>query len=136
MTFVTEMISKEDQERVGALHLEQLYGKYGHPYKWTVDRQRDIYLLEGQRDRDEPQIVPILFGWKGQQFGFKAEGKDARAIVGGFDWSWRLTSGFTTGVFRYRTAVELPPEALVDLREALTAHSGYINPVHSISFDF
>jgi hypothetical protein len=136
MPFVNEVISKEDQNKVGALYIEQLYGRYGHAYDWTVDRVRDIYLLEGSRDKDDPEKVPFLFGWHGQHINFVAVGHDERAPGGGFDWRWTLASHFTTGVFARRTPAVLPPEALADLKDALTAHCGAVWPVQSISFDF
>jgi hypothetical protein len=136
MPFVNEVISKEDQNKVGALYIEQLYGPYGHAYTWTVDRERDIYLLEGRRDRDQPEKVPFLFGWQGQRFNFMAVEHGTRAPGGGVDWRWNLASDFTTGVFARRAPAALPPEALADLKEALTAQCGAVRPVHSISFDF
>jgi len=134
MSFVDELFSEADQKRVGELPLEELFTRQGHAYKWIVDRDRDIYLIEGQVDRDCPQFVPFLFGWKGLQINVVVERHGTGDRVAGFDWSWRRASDFTTGTRARRQPIELPMEAVSDLKDAFTAYSNRINPARDVQF--
>lgn len=45
MTFVNEMISEEEKDRIGRNTIKDPDGTPHRLYKWTVDRDRDVFLV-------------------------------------------------------------------------------------------
>lgn len=68
MPFVNEYISKEDFEKYGLEKIDQRFivgGVYARD--WTIDRERDIYLRQVARGREEfMHISKWTFFWHGE----------------------------------------------------------------------
>ena len=65
MTFVNEYISQEDIEKY---HLDELEKKHHIPvYSWTIDRERDNFLIyEGSGRKEASQMNFFFFYHKGE----------------------------------------------------------------------
>jgi hypothetical protein len=133
MTFVTEEISAADQRRVGFPRLIDSHGQPIEPYRWTVDRQSDSYLIaSNHRDPDRPSETRFVFGWKGHQFRLNAVSETSGEVSTGLRWNWGLSSS-TAEMLGTLGNCE---EAISALKAALIAYSGRIHPVQYVHFEF
>ena len=66
MAFVNEVISEVDKERVNDFKFKSPYSSdLIKPWKWTIDRERDIFLIiiDGAGDKDllHPRFLVLVF---------------------------------------------------------------------------
>lgn len=133
MTYVTEVIPKEDLSRLGFPNVFDLGYWRVDPYKWTVDRTTGTFLIESNhRDPDEPSISRFIFSWGGRQIQFAAEFRIHGEKADGLCWTWKLKSDF----LHNGMMVSPSEESLSALRQAMRTECAHIHPLRDITFDF
>lgn len=68
MPFVNEVISEEEKNNFDFSIIELPYQSRPNLYKWTIDRERDSFLLWVKQDREPPYPNIYAFVWKGLRF--------------------------------------------------------------------
>ena len=56
------------------------------PYRWTIDREQDVFLVWGLQEREEPHDEYFLLGWKGTPINVKLR----EYWVSGAELGWEL----------------------------------------------
>jgi len=119
MAFVNELISEEDKQKIDWTKFKAYpYSNPHSPWKWTVDKDRDVFLvmLCGQgREEEHPEVYAL--SWKGVIIRFEAERDCKGMFVSGVDMFWHIFN------------IEVPlhfedqrQEILGVLKEAIDAH--------------
>lgn len=94
MTFVNELIPEEQKDKFPFPVSTRPDGSKPTLYKWTIDRERDAYLvvtnvLGGGYEGTPPDYYYVLC-WKGEQVSFAAEQRFSGNKVEGQEVSWRV----------------------------------------------
>jgi hypothetical protein len=119
MTFINELIPEEDKQKIDWTQFKAWqFSKPHRPWKWTIDRDRDIFLvgLEGRGpDGERPETYAL--SWKGVVIRFEAERHSDSMATTNFDLFWKIFN------------IYIPPhlegqylEILDTLKEAIDAH--------------
>jgi hypothetical protein len=97
MAFVNETLTEQDKEWFASFQLESVFRKgelFEAPNRWTVDRDRDAFLvsLEGQGadGYDVPPQFLALF-WQGLVIRIEAYTKGTGSYQAGTEKWWRVT---------------------------------------------
>lgn len=122
MAFVNEYIPEADRKRFGITSDSRFY--LVGTTNWTVDRERDMFLL--RRQGGGPESTPIhywAFHWRGHLLDARLEvlerGGDPSG--GGHGWA-RIKLHSLNGI--EPEIANRRDEILADLQEALAAHKG------------
>jgi hypothetical protein len=129
MAFVNEFVNAADKARIDWTQFKpEHFSKPHRPWKWTIDRERDAFLLLlEQTGRDETNTRPDVFilAWKDESIRI-----EARVTGSGTGKFWD-TLCWTV------SKVDIPPglqdseAAVLQLvREALTAHGRLFDTTH------
>lgn len=118
MGFVNEYMSEADVEKYRIKEIDKRFFKAHHRPRWTVDRERDIYLRYMRNGREEfASRWEFYFYWKGCE------------ILSSFDVTSVTSEGGAPGIHYTNHQIDVPPEALgskanilIDLKNALTTH--------------
>ena len=127
MAFVNALITDDDRKNYG---LDEIERRLGHAAQrdWTIDRERDIYLREIWRSREEAsQQSAWHFYWHGELMKVclevRAAGSDG--MRGGHGWvHYQLVNCFGRGFFIPSHLLDRRDEIIADLRAALVAYKG------------
>ncbi|WAR43266.1 hypothetical protein [Methylomonas rapida] len=68
MTFVNELISEEEKNTFDFSIIELPYQPRPRLYKWTIDRERNAFLIWVRQVREPPHHEIYAFIWKGLRF--------------------------------------------------------------------
>ena len=141
MAFENEKVPEEDIEKYGLREINKKFMKGDFDYRWTMDRERDIYLRWMKYDLQDPCVQQISFFWKGALFRIelKVVCEGERGGKGSTTWSWN-------GMRRPETPKEQAiwdayrAEIIADLKDALRAYRdfgiGSVIADHTAYFDF
>jgi hypothetical protein len=92
MAFVNELINEEDKQKIDWTKFKAwTYSKPHRPWKWTIDRERDVFLvgLIGRgRENDHPEVYAL--SWKGNVIRFEAESEGKGYFASGVDMFWKI----------------------------------------------
>jgi hypothetical protein len=132
MTFVNEHISKEDVEKYSLESIDKKFIVGGtNSRSWTIDRERDVYLRNLTRGREENRSESgwSLF-WHGEWIYLELSVVGADGKPGGAGWThWKLRT------------IELPEqlkskraEILADLKDALIVYKDF--GIYSVCTDY
>jgi hypothetical protein len=96
MAFVNEKISDEDKLKISPVAsfenisaLAKWIPEYSEPTRWTVDRERDayvIFLTGGGRE----QLPYYMLGIDGMAVIFNVEEKGKGDVIVGLEWHWNV----------------------------------------------
>jgi hypothetical protein len=122
MAFVNEKISEEDKARIDwspYLVLPQSRSPF-EPFMWTIDRNRDVFLMWIGKKIPGPHLGPVLFGlsWKGTLIHFLANVKIQTDPAPKRDMSWDIELPIPDALMADKTEIQIA------LKEAIEAH-GY-----------
>lgn len=132
MTFVNEHILQEDVKKYDLEAIDKKFIVGGTSSRiWTIDRERNIYLRNVTRGREEYKSQSgWIFFWDGQPIYLEIEVLDAGGKPGGAGW-----------VHKKLLTIELPEqlkgqrvEILDDLKEALIAYKDF--GIYSVCTDY
>lgn len=138
MAFVNELISDEDKQRFdfSAIRRPPLYLDPVPPREWTVDRDRDVFLMWTRgSDQDDQHAIYFVLGWRGELLPVSLE----REAIGAFRehtvTTWRLRwIGIPPRLEPQRNAI------LLALKDALTEYKysglGVAVASHEAKFEF
>ena len=147
MAFVNEYVSDEDVKKYDLFGLEQIFypaldKPLGH-YTWTRDKERDIFLRQGQGAGKENDIPVWVLYRQGKLSAFQIyerEGSSRKVYERPFRIVWHF-EGFYQNSSRsfFVPPKEELPGFFQDLKEALTTR-GYLGVVRQlpetiVSFD-
>ncbi len=67
MAFVNEHMTKEEMADFAAKAIKNPGNRLMtlKPYRWTIDREKNIFLLWALQEREEPHDKYFLLGWEG-----------------------------------------------------------------------
>jgi len=68
MPFVNELISEEEKNNFDFSVIDVSYQIRPKLYKWTIDRERNSFLIWVRQDREPPHHHTYVFVWKGLRF--------------------------------------------------------------------
>jgi hypothetical protein len=132
MSFVTEIISTEDQKLIGFEQIKDPIGRPLRPYKWTVDRDRKMFLLQTYRGgEDSHHLVWFIFDIKGVRLSLQLSCKTYQE-VGGSVYPWKLVQPLVLP----KGVTETKQQVVEVLREALASLTNWPGPVYQVTFDF
>ena len=124
MAFVNEVLTPEQKEEFLSWNLKRPIFMAGRilnetpmfaPFRWTVDKERNMYLLETSYDPDFPYEEVFLFIWNGKNYLVQFTW-----VVNGNSRAWNIPEKYMIDdVFPYCTEEHF----LDDLREALLVYS-------------
>ena len=124
MAFVNEVLTPEQKEEFLSWNLKRPNFMAGRiideipmfaPFRWTVDKERNMYLLGSSRDIDFPYEFVFLFIWNGKNYLVQFAW-----VVNGYSRAWNIPEKYMIDdVFPYCTEEHF----LDDLREALLVYS-------------
>ena len=125
MAFVNEVLTPEQREEFLSWNLKRPTLMAGRilkeipmnaPFLWTVDKERNMYLLPSSADRDFPDDYLFLFIWNGKNYLVQFAW-----VVNGNSRAWNIPEKYMIDdvVFPYCTEEHF----LDDLREALLVYS-------------
>jgi len=127
MSFTIEKLSDEQRKEFALWKLKQPVLGFGHvirevdvypPSKWTIDRDRQIYLIGSGYDLDYPNEKIFVYIWRGKAYWvqFHRSFRDDNIVV------WSLPQKYLiNNTFPYCTEEKF----IDDLREALTAYGAF-----------
>jgi hypothetical protein len=119
MAFVNELISEEDKQKIDWTKFKAWPFSDSHrPWKWTVDRERDVFLvmLCGRgREGEHPEVYAL--SWKGHFIRFEAESGGKGMFSTGVDMFWKIIKIDIPEKLKHRRE-----EILEILKEAIDAH--------------
>lgn len=136
MSFINEFISPEDVARYDLEEIDKKFVVGGTDARdWTIDRERDIYLRNVARGREDWRSeTEWTFYWRGHELTLRLDYVGGTGERGGPAWDhWRLV--WLNG--SYGLPAPLKPqvkEILKDLEDALLAYKDF--GVYSASTDF
>ena len=124
MAFTNETSPDADRPRYESFgFMSPFNGDLVPPSKWTIDRERDIFLVSLGGQGGEQSEIPEFFAlvWKGSPIGFRAFHKGRGDYQSGAELWWKI---FRVGVPK---PVEGDRSKILDfIREAVDARgSGY-----------
>lgn len=132
MPFVTELIPVEDKLRLGSSQITDSIGRPLYFYKWTIDRERDMFLLQTYRGGEDAfHHIEFILSVKGEMQRLSMICHEAEEEGGGV-YPWQLNGPLPT----YSRSDEGQSEILAGLREALVSFSGSVLPAKRVTFDF
>lgn len=136
MAFVNEFASEEDVEKYGLKQLCDKYLIYRSKYNWTIDKERDMYLMWIRSGREDyANEYDFLFYWNQTPIDVRLS-VNGESIRDGKGWThWSLLRLFIPeNLEALRTAI------IEDLKQALTAFRDWgaksITAEHTATFDF
>ncbi len=130
MAFVNEKLTPEQQVEFNSWGIEKpllCMGRVmrevemGRAYNWTVDKERNIYLLEVAQDREYPNEIVFVFIWNNKNYivQFYRSFEDDDTVV------WNIPEKYLIDhVFPYCTEEHF----LDDLRDALLVFQAFGEP--------
>ncbi|MCP5439505.1 MAG: hypothetical protein H6958_02615 [Chromatiaceae bacterium] len=128
MAFVNERISEDDRKKFGLDEVDKWLSNTGKvPNRdWTIDHEREIYLREVNRGREEYRYKSTWhFYWRGELMTVCLETLSAGGEPGGHGWShYKLVDCYLKGFFVSDHLLDRRDEIIADLRDALTAYKG------------
>ncbi len=128
MAFVNERISEDDRKKYGLDEVNKWLSNKGKvPNRdWTIDHERDIYLREIDRGREEYSHKSTWhFCWRGELMTVCLETISAGGERGGHGWShYKLVDCYMKGFFVPDHLADRREEIIEDLKDALTAYKG------------
>ena len=132
MNFVTEMISVKDQQRVGFEKLRTPIGRPLRPYKWTVDRENNVFLVRVWQGREESfEEESFVLGWGDFRINahtiYKIRESDEGQII-----TWNLNAPLTLPLELETKRKEI----LLAFKGALTSDFFDVGKAHALEFDF
>ncbi|MEK6805382.1 MAG: hypothetical protein AABY95_01880 [Pseudomonadota bacterium] len=134
MAFVNEFVPKEDIKKYGLEEINRRHFKSDVQYKWTVDRDHDVYLRWMDSGREESHGKQrFTFYWKGALLFLPlahSYQKTGNVVTLKWRFLWRHPS---------ESLIEKNPEIIADLKEALTAYTARTNSKdvdHVATFEF
>jgi len=134
MAFVNEFVPQEDKARIDWNSIPRPIYRLRpiHPYRWTIDRERDVFLMKTEQGREEASNqYEFLFWWKGVPTRIRLE----KSWPGKNTLRWHRLGFFVPEPLR---AIE--PEIIEVLKEALTVYGFDGDPKTPIAvevqFDF
>lgn len=67
MAFVNAFLTEEEKAEFKAKAIPNPGNKLItlKPYRWTIDREQDVFFVRGWQDREDPYDYYFLMGWKG-----------------------------------------------------------------------
>lgn len=126
MGFVNERISQEDREKYGLDEVDAWIKKTARVRNrdWTIDHEREIYLREIDRGREESSHKTTWhFYWKGELMMVCLELLATGGERGGHGWSrYRLVDCYLEGSFIPKKMQQMREEIVADLKAALVAY--------------
>jgi hypothetical protein len=132
MAFVNEMISAEDRKKYGLDELDSSQAMRGKsPQRnWTIDHERDIYLRNIGRGREESSgWSKWHFYWRGELMTVCLEVADSGSdgTRDGHGWvRYQLVECYRKGFFIPEPMLGRRDEIISDLREAFASRKGGI----------
>ena len=128
MAFVNERISEEDRKKYGLDEVDKWLSNTGKvPNRdWTIDHEREIYLREVNRGREEYRYKSTWhFYWRGELMTVCLETLSSGGERGGHGWShYKLVDCYMKGFFVPDHLADRREEIIEDLKDALTAYKG------------
>jgi len=119
MAFVNELISEEDKQKIDWSKFKAWPSSKPHrPWKWTIDRERDVFLigLVGRgREDDHPEVYAL--SWKGDVIRFEAESGGKGMFTTGVDMFWKIFNIYIPSHLERQRQ-----EIIETLKEAIDAH--------------
>ena len=134
MAFVNEEISEEDKERFNSFGFKSPYSESSvNPWKWTIDRERNIFLCSLAGSGSRMDYKPCSFAMLDKGFVIKIE---TYVEIHGNDWGgievqWEIEKIFIPDAF------EIDVKEITELiREALTAYGDAYDTKNMTKIDF
>lgn len=135
MAFVNERVPDQDVQKYGMRAVNARYGKGDFDYRWTVDRDRDIYLRWMTYDREDIGRNEFSFFWKGALIPVRLYGKGEGVRGGKGSTTWKFGGWTLPDALKSQTS-----QVVADLKEALVAFKdagvGSVITDHTAYFDF
>jgi hypothetical protein len=121
MAFINELISDVDKARIDWSKFKAYsYSDSHRPWKWTIDRERDVFLvglaLDGYDDTGTRPDIYILY-WKGDIIRVEARSNSKGGFETGVDMHWKISKIDIPSHLEH-----LRQEIVMVLREAIDAH--------------
>lgn len=124
MPFVNEYISPEDAAKYHLAEIDAKFNGGNISRQWTIDRERDIYLRNLSRGREEETRHESVwtFYWEGTPLTLRLDLLEVTGKPGGAAWlHWRLvflngSNGLPPALKEHRQSI------LDDLKQSLVAH--------------
>lgn len=123
MTFITSEIKDADILQYGLDRFNKYFGISRLSGKFTVDRERGIYLKIIRFELSEPGAVRYLFGWKGLNMDIKliaTVDKNSSVAIVTTSWGGLNLLGDKSKLDFLETEKQ---EILKDLKDAVTARN-------------
>lgn len=132
MAFVTELISTEDQQLVGLEQMRDPIGRTLRPYKWTVDRGREMFLLQTYRGgEDAHHLIWFIFSVKGVRLSLQLSCKTYLKEGKEF-YPWELAQPID-----FTNSLQMPREKITEaIKEALASFTDWGSPINHATFSF
>ena len=126
MTFVNEEVPEQDIEKYGLRAINKQFLKGDFDYRWTIDRQRNIYLRWMHSNREEPSENEFSFYWKGTllKIRLKSRGEGVRGGKGSTTWAIVPRLG-STSLWLPEELASKREEIIADLKDALRAFKDF-----------
>ena len=132
MAFVTELISAEDQQLIGHDQMRDPIGRPLRPYKWTIDREREMFLLQTYRGgEDAHHLIWFIFGVKGVTLSLQLSCKTYLQEGKAF-YPWELAQPVDLP-----DNFQIPREKAIEaIKEALASFTNWGSPINQVTFNF
>lgn len=145
MPFINEKVSESDIEKYGLRDINKKYSfaSRNRECKWTIDRERDIYLREMGSGREERcSNTTFSFYWKGHCFFVQLDLLASGSEDGHHTTKWGLlVEGYTNKGARLDLPAALEPmreSVLADFKEVMLARHAatFLRQPKSYSVEF
>ncbi len=117
MPFVNELISEEEKSSFDFSIIDLPYQSRPSLYKWTIDRERNSFLVWVKQDREPPYPNIYAFIWKGLRFEPWVCYQGEKSVSGKWIHIWRIENVYLPENFPLPSKDN--DEMLVMLEEAL-----------------
>ena len=135
MAFVSEIISDEDKSRydLGVIKRPPIYLQPVNPTTWTIDRERNAFLITTTRGTvDHQNLVQFSLWWNGDVIRIDTEMNSVGKFNEHVDIVWNLLS-----LWIPKSSVVSREDVIKALKEALIAYrAGVRIKVNSCSTSF
>ena len=117
MPFVNELISEEEKNNFDFSIIDVSYQIRPKLYEWTIDRERNSFLIWVKQDREPPHHEIYVFIWKGLRFEPWVLYKGEKSTNGKWIHIWKIDNVYLPK--NYPLPSKDNDEMLVALEEAL-----------------
>jgi len=133
MPFVNELVPDADKSRFVGIRYPA-YGDPVRPYKWTIDRDRNAFLLPTRLGGpDSPGEGYFLMGWRDHLIRLVLKRNVIGNVQDGLTYTWSIRDMDIPDVLQGERAA-----ILQDLKEALATYGNVFQRenIHTVQFDF